>query len=193
MSYPTLIRLGGLGPMVVGVVYAVVSILASPFPRNLLTGVWEVIYVLFLLSVLAVMVALHLLQRGRYGRKGGLAFVTALVGGALIPSSHISMYLPNYGGGVLGIATDALLLSVGMLVATVGIVALGIFTLKARVVPRWCGWALIAGNPLLGVVLFFLGMDFLYGPWAVAVPWVVVGFATFRAAGRMLELPSRVR
>ena len=179
--------------MVGGVVYAMVGILAYPFPPNLLTRIFRVSYVLFLLSAMAVIVAVHLLQRERYGRKGVLAFASAFVGGALLLGSHISLYLPNQGGRVLGVWTDALLLILGMLVATIGIIALGIFTLEAGVLPRWGGAALIAGNPLLGVFLFFPSVGLLYGPWPLAVPWVVVGGAVFRAAGRRSERPSRVR
>ena len=96
-------------------------------------------------------------------------------------------------GDVLGIGTDILLFSIGMLVATIGIIALGIFTLDAGVLPRWCGAALIAGNPLLEVLLFFVGLDFLFGSWPVVVPWVVVGFAVFRTGTRQSQQPSRVR
>jgi hypothetical protein len=73
---------------------------------------------------------------------------------------------------------------VGTLVGIIGIVALGIFTLQARVLPWWCGLALIAGNPLFEVFLFFFGLDNLYRTWPVVVPWVVVGVAVFLAATR---------
>ncbi len=103
------------------------------------------------------------------------------------------IWFPSFGGYVLGIGADILLLGVGMLVATIGVIALGIFTLDAGVLPWWCGAALIAGNPLVGVLLFFLGLDFLFGSWPVVVPWVVVGFGVFRAAGMRTERHPRVR
>jgi hypothetical protein len=74
-----LIRLGGLAAMAVGIIFGVrESLLGRPDePPSLMT--------LFLLSEMAAIVALHLLQRGRerYGRKGTLASATALVGLAL--------------------------------------------------------------------------------------------------------------
>jgi len=176
MNRTSLIRLGGLAPIVVGGgIFAVQrSLLLTPRGTNI------VVLVLFLLSVMAVIVALHLLQRERYGYAGALASAlasaAAFVGVVLIFWGFTG--LPSFGG-------DVLLEVVGMLVGTIGIVALGIFTLAAGVLPWWCGVALIVGNPLLGVILFF-------GRWPVEVLWVVVGFAVFRAATRLPEQPSRV-
>jgi hypothetical protein len=141
---------------------------------------------------MAVIVALHLLQRERYGYEGALASAAAFVGVALVlvGGTDFPSMLP---GGSMVIGTDILLMGVGMLVATIGITALGISTLNAGVLPWWGGAALIAGNPLLGVILLFVGLDFLYGAWPVVVPWVVVGFAVFRAASHQTQQPSRVR
>jgi hypothetical protein len=171
--------------MVGDVIYAVHGSLLDPEGTQLVSSV------LALLSVMAVIVALHLLQRERYGYEGALASVSAFVGGALILGAFIGF--PSFGGDVLGVGLDILLLGMGMLVATVGIIALGIFTLDAGVLPWWCGAALIAGNPLVGVLLFFVGLDFLFGSWPVVVPWVVVGFAVFRTGTRQSQRPSRVR
>ncbi len=186
MKHIILIRLGGLVAMVSGVLYAVVSLLAPEGIGH------QGAAVLFLLSVMALIVALHLLQRERYGYEGVLASVSAFFGVALFLGGFTGF--PSFGGDVLGIGADILLLGVGMLVATIGVIALGIFTLDAGVLPRWCGAALIAGNPLFGIVLVFFGLDFLFGSWPVVVPWVLVGYAVFRAAGtHRSEQPSRVR
>jgi len=71
----------------------------------------------------------------------------------------------------------------------------------AGVVPRWCGGTLIAGSPpFVGLefgVLAFLGLPAMVPggiAWALAgAPWLMVGYAIFRAAGRRFEHPSRVR
>jgi hypothetical protein len=63
----------------------------------------------------------------------------------------------------------------GLLLATGGLITLGIVTISARVLPWWCGAALIAGNPIFG---FFLG-DLLGAGLLWGVSWVVVGFAAF--------------
>jgi hypothetical protein len=84
---------------------------------------------------------------------------------------------------------------VGALVATIGIIFLAISTLVVGVLPRWGGAALIAGNPLLAVfiIAIFYGSNFRGASWwVVALPWAVLGFAVFRAAGRRTERPARV-
>jgi len=150
---------------------------------------------LALLGVMSVIVALHLLQRERYGYEGAIASAAAFVGVAFffVGGTAFPSMLPGGVMDVMGIGTDILLMGVGMLVATIGIIALGIFTLDAGVLPWWGGAALIAGNPLLGVILLFVGWDFLYGAWPVVVPWVVVGYAVFRAGSAQQERPSRVQ
>ena len=188
MATSNLVRLGGLAAMGGGVIFAVQERLDPG-------GTLIVPINLALLSVMAVIVALHLLQRERYGYEGALASAAAFVGVALVlvGGTAVPSMLPGGVMDVMGIGTDILLMGVGMLVATIGIIALGIFTLNAGVLPWWGGAALIAGNPLLGVILLFVGLDFLYGAWPVVVPWVVVGFAVFRAASHQTQQPSRVR
>ena len=146
---------------------------------------------LFLLSEMVAIVALHLLHRGRerYGRGGALASVTAFVGVALMAGGYmfIERISPTMFWGYMFI--------VGVLVAPIGILVLAIVTLDAGVLPRWGGWALIAGNPLLGGFILVVTNALVspIGSWLVAVPWIVVGFAVFRAAGLRTERPSRVR
>ncbi len=79
------------------------------------------------------------------------------------------------------------LVVLGLTLATLGLIALGIVTINGRVLPLWCGVALMAGNPLVG---FFLAIWF---GGLLGVPWLVVGYAIFRAAKRGPERPSRVR
>jgi hypothetical protein len=182
MSSSILIRLGGLAPIVGGVVYVLSDVVPG-----------EVSSVLFLLSVMAVIVALHLLQREHYGRersgwRGTLGFPTALAGLAFTLGGIVPFYIR------VGFPIPAFfLVMVGMLVATIGILALGGLTLDAGVLPWWCGAALIAGNPLFGIALLLVGGPHYDVSWLIAVPWVVVGFAVFRAAGRRTERPPRVR
>jgi hypothetical protein len=60
MSSSNLIRLGGLAAVVGGVIFAVNGSLVGPEADTL-----RVSTVLFLLSMMALIIALHLLQRGR--------------------------------------------------------------------------------------------------------------------------------
>jgi hypothetical protein len=200
MKHTFLIRIGGLALIVGGVVYAVASILGDPFsmadvPRNW-ARVFKVSFVLFLLGVMAAIVALHFLQRERYGREGAFASAACVgvVGVAL--SFGFDFWFLRFAKEVylFGGRIELLIFLglVGTLVGIIGIVALGIFTLQARVLPWWCGLALIAGNPFFEVFLFFFGLDNLYGTWPVVVPWVVVGVAVFLAATRQTQQPSRL-
>ena len=63
-----------------------------------------------------------------------------------------------------------------------GIVGLGILTINAEVLPRWCGVALIVGSPPFALLWPLVG-----------VPWIVVGYAIFRAGVRRHVQPSRVQ
>jgi hypothetical protein len=47
-----------------------------------------------------------------------------------------------------------LLFLIGFAVATVGVIAYGVVTTRASVVPWWCGAALIAGSPLASAFLY---------------------------------------
>jgi hypothetical protein len=205
MKHTSLIRLGGLAPVVGGVIFAIVNFLADPSYPAGGTRVWDHILVsdfLLPLSMMAVIVAIHLLhrERGRYGLGGTRAFFTALVGVALILGGNfLSVFIPDKAGilHLLFLMGDLLFL-VGMLAATVGIIRLAVVTLAVGVLPRWGGVALIAGIPLLPFIIdifygVFFGTSNVTESWLVALPWIVVGYAVFRAATRQAQQPSRLR
>jgi hypothetical protein len=179
--------------MVGGVIFAVNGSLVGPEadPLGPEADTLRVSTVLFLLSMMALIIALHLLQRGRerYDYGGALASAAAFVGVALTAGGYILVFI----GFLEGLGT--ILLFVGLAAAGIGMIVLAIVTLDVGVLPRWGGVALIIGNPLLGVLIIISSYrsNFLLGSWLVVVPWVLVGFAVFRAAGRLPERPSRVR
>ena len=102
MSPSNLIRLGGLAAMVGGVIYVLSGLGGlAPIVGGVVGGViyslsavvpGEVSVVLFLLSVMAAIVALHLLQRERYGWRGTLGFPTTFAGVALTLGGSILFY-----------------------------------------------------------------------------------------------------
>ena len=175
--------------------------------------------VLPLVGMTAGVAALHFVQRGseRYGLGGTISSVASLIGVALI-----------VGGILIGrVSQDWLLgtnlMGVGLWAATLGLAALAIITVYARVVPWWAAAALIVANPLGGAIIPSLLFSFLpeshnvhaaeakiaraldlsasaeqwfYVGWDVAwgvVPWVVVGIAVLLAARLRTERPARVR
>jgi hypothetical protein len=188
MASSILIRLGGLAAMVGGAIYAVSASLVGRGGVGTLR--WSL--VLFLLGMMAVIAALHFLQRERerYDNWGALASVAALLGVALTVGGYI---LVDFVVSLEGLGATVFL--VGALVGTMGILGLAIVTLQAGVLPRWGGAALAAGNPLLAVFISVVSyfVFFALGSWLVASPWIVVGFAVFLAAGPRTERPSRVR
>ncbi len=206
MKRTGLIRLGGLVAMVGGLAATTLGILYILQARGVTLGSTEKalqkghyenpVAMILLVGVLVAIAALHLIQRGHYGRWGVLTAVAAFTGVAMAAVGGLA--------GELFPATapvDIPLLIGGVLAASVGIVGLGIVTINTRVLPRWCGIALIAGSPPgVGTLFMFsspLGMaGILPGEigWSLAgIPWTLVGFAIFRAAGREPVQPSRVR
>ncbi len=187
MKRTGLIRLGGLAAMVGGIALVTLGLviwLCIPNCPRSLGYITSVFFALLMLGALAAIAALHLLQRERYGLLGTLAFLTSLIGVAMIFVDQLRPLISP------DAAAFSWLFFIGFLVATVGIIVYGVVTKNAGVVPWWCGIALMAGSPLIG---FFL---YLFSPvedLLVGVPWIVVGFAVFRAAGRQTQQPPRVR
>lgn len=175
--------------------------------------------ILPLVVMTAGVAALHFVQRGseRYGLGGTIYSSASLIGVALIVV-----------GALIGRISQEWLLGtnlmgVGLWAATIGLAALAIITLYARVVPWWAAAALIVANPLGGAIISNLLFSFipeshnahdpvsklarvfdlsasaeqwLYVGWEVAWgvgPWVVVGIAVLLAARRLTERQTRVR
>ena len=144
------------------------SPLASPAIHSLMVG------------AMAAIVALHALQSQHYGRLGTGASLAAFVG--------LAMYL--VGAGVayarddffLAFPATIFLVVVGLLLVTGGLIALGILTMNARVLPWWCGAALVVSAPSFTAFL---------GP-GVGVAWVVTGYAIFRAGAHRSERRPQV-
>jgi hypothetical protein len=185
--------------MVGGIVYAGVGFVEERLAEYLyyMGNIGDgFIAVLLPVGAMAAIAALHALQRESYGWTGTVVSLTAFVGLA-IATGALTV-------GVISATPDLDLLFnvlvIGLLVATVGIVLLGGLTVATGMLPRWCGVALMAGSPV-GVFLTMLPSAALGGAFTLGgtlqalggVPWVVVGYAVFRAGGRQAQQPSRVR
>ena len=84
---------------------------------------------------------------------------------------------------------------VGAVLLLAGFLLLGISTLWAGVLPRWCGVALIGALPLTAVVGGVLGAerDADYpGVVVMGLVWLAVGYALWARSGATSERPSRV-
>ena len=112
----------------------------------------EVFFVLALAGTLVAIGGFHVLQSGRerYGRLGVAGSLTTLVGIALMLLSALASTLA--GGDVLGGA-----FFIGFLAAIVGLALLGAMTLRAQVVPAWCGVVLIVALALSAILANYGG------------------------------------
>jgi hypothetical protein len=183
MNRTGLIRLSGLATMVGGVVFALVLLVrpwlahVAPFGlHGLAEAVTLPMFCLLLVVVSLALVAIAaLLRRTRHGGLGVLACVVSLVGVVLV-----------FVGVLLGYA-GIFVIFVGALVATGGLGILAIITTSMNTLPWWGGVALVAGG--LSFILVFLPVP----TSLMGVPWLVVGYAIFRAMARQAEQPLRMR
>jgi hypothetical protein len=206
MTFSVITRLGGLVAMVGGLAATMLGLLYVLQARGitldftakaLLKGHYEnPVATMLLLGVLVAIAALHIIQRRYYGRWGALASLAAFAGVAMVVAGNL------VGELVPAMASVAItLLIVGVLAASLGIVGLGIATLIAGVLPKWCGIAVIVGSPPgVGVVLVFSTLLVMARivpgeiGWAFAgIPWIVVSYAIVRAEAYKSARPVRLR
>ena len=118
------------------------------------------------LLMLGGLVGLYARQSRVYGRLGATGFYAAFVGTALWAFGNLGG-IPDF--GIVGFANAIYFL--GFPLMNIGLLLLGIATLRARVLPRWSGPALIIGL----VALWVLGGN--GGGLVFGLVWVVLGFA----------------
>jgi hypothetical protein len=141
----------------------------------------EVLFVVALAGTLATIVGLHALQSGRYGPLGVAGSAITFVGYALLFVAAAATTLAGRE------ALDAVF-PVGVLAILVGSILLGALTLRARLLPWWCGVLLIVGFPLtVPLDVAIRGA----GGIALGIVWALVGYALMSARGTAAQ-PSRV-
>ena len=185
-----LVRLGGLAAMVGSVAYAMANLalwLSEPPISELIRRLDrdrtiqtldDIFFVSLVLGALAALVSLYTLHAERYGMMGALVSLAAFGGlalslvGALGDVLRLNWYITSP-------LTDLMLVGLGG-------IGLGVVTIAARVLPWWCGGALIVGGPGFAFAALFGEL------WGVLVgtAWSLVGYAVFRAANRSQQ-PSR--
>jgi hypothetical protein len=129
--------------------------------------------------------ALYALRRDIWGVLGTLSSVAAFVGVALT-------LLGELGSPVAAV--------VGLLVESVGVLALGVVSMAVGELAWWCAVALIVWGWALVFLLLLPMMGVLAPPFPVSwggvlagLSWIVVGFGVFRAARGRTEQPQRER
>jgi hypothetical protein len=197
MSETNLVWGGGLGAILAAVIYLAFSVSSLQGGMQgdeggssfLDPAFGYVLTIIALVGQLAAIASLHFLQKERYGRLGATGALVSFVGFALQ-----LMVL------VIGVATGLILLEGGVLVYLgiltpfVGLVILGIATIRARMLPSWFGVLLIAGFPVVAVLLGVPDVELMgiVNGVALAIFWGLVGYVLL-SRGAQSQRPAGVR
>jgi hypothetical protein len=193
MNRTGLIRLGGLAAMVSGVLFLAFPLLGYGLAGFMHPFFYRVEEVLLFLIVVAVglvpvgMLGFHALQRQSHGRIG-LAGFYLVVTASLVVAAGIADYF--IWGDFLQEAPPVWL-GWGLLGLLVGFVLYGAATLRAKVLPRWCGVAFIATLPVALALSGPLSFGSMFGVFGLA--WLALGYALWSQRVTSTERPSRVR
>jgi hypothetical protein len=185
-----MVRWGGLAGVAAGVMFVLSGILTLIAPPQKELGsfggylIEVVIVVAFALAMVAI-AGLHAAHRlsGRYGGLGAAGALLTLVGYALVlVAAHVTTRV-----GGEPIYTVRLVGGVGVLF---GSILLGAMTLRARLLPWWCGVLLLVGFPLGDILEGVVGMG--SESIALGIVWGTIGYALLSQSSTAAERPSRV-
>src|SRR5918995_1048608 len=181
---PGIVRWGGWAGLVAAVLFmlAGILILIAPPQEAVFSSfgdfLTEVILVVAFALTLVAIAGLHALQSesGRYGRLGVAGSLITFIGYALIVVvAAVSILV----GGEALFAVRLL----GALAVLIGSVLLGAMTLRARVLPWWCGVLLIVGFPLgdaLDEIVASGSEGVVFG-----IVWGLVGYALLSSSSAL--------
>lgn len=187
MSSSDLVRWGGIAAMAAGVVWIAIGLLGLVVENP---GVSPLVNVLFMVAVLLVLVGLvgfHALQKRNYGSIGRVGFYTIIV--AIL--GLVLGWLAIFAGASAALVW--FVLPASTLAVLLGFVLYGAATLEAKVLPRWCGIALIIAVPVLvalGGISGSPGISIGY-VWFGLV-WLTLGYSLWSQRGMATEQPSRM-
>jgi hypothetical protein len=179
MAASDLIRWGAIGLILSGATWVVLGLSAVFGYLQAIPGREDVVlFIVALLLTAAGLVGLHTLQRGSYGLLGRMGFYIVL---AAIAARILGAVVFLAGSSAL--EWISLPGTLGMLV---GFVLYGVATLRARVLPRWYGLALVVALPLsLPLTTYGTGLFGLF--------LLVLGLRLWLRRDATTEQPSRVR
>jgi len=181
MGTSGLVRWSAIGLMLGGVSWVVLGLSAVFGYLQVIPGREDVVlFVVALLFTAAGLVGLHTLQKESYGLLGQAGFYIALVAitGRILGAVLFLVGSSLHDGFPFPVAT------IGMVV---GFVLYGVATLRARVLPRWYGLALIVSMPVS------LYLATYYGTVLFGLILVALGFVLWLRRGVATRQPSRVR
>ena len=188
------IRSGGLAGIVAGLLYFVgyagMAELLLPVMSNLgghvMLGLAGLATLLALVGVLAR-------DAGRSARLGTVGYVLSFLGAAVFSAGNLTE-------GVWHAEFGVALFGVGLMILTVGVVALGFGVRRAKVLPAWAVWPLVVGwaaflpvanSPVVFDFAFFVLS--LLAAGMLGVGWVAVGYALWSENGTLVRQTASVR
>ena len=186
----SMVRWGGVAGVASGVIFVVSGILTLIAPPQgapsslgdyLLSAALIVAFALALVAV----AGLHAAQSrsGRYGWLGAAGALLTFVGYAIV---LVAAHITTLAGG----EPSQTVRVVGGLAVLVGSILLGAMTLRARLLPWWCGVLLIVGFPLGGILEGLVGVG--SENIVLGIVWEAIGYALVSQRSTAAELPSRV-
>ena len=182
------IRWGGRASVVAAVMFVLAGVLVlieppqggyNSFSDYLIAVILAVAFALTLVAI----AGLHTLQSGRYGALGAAGSSITFIGYALIVVvTAVSTLVGN----------EALLAVrlIAALAVVIGSILLGAMTLRARVLPWWCGVLLMVGFPLGDVVNAVIaeGSEAI----VLGILWGLLGYALLASSRAPHQQPLRV-
>ena len=188
MKTANLIRWGALAAFASGTLWIAGGLLHLAYPQDppgmlgyylnyLGTAIFSAAY----LGVLGGLVGLHARQMDSYGRLGRAGFLAAFVGAALalVGQATSGIFPQNATLGWL-FSDPGYGFQAGILLTSVGLVLMGVATLRAGVLPRWCGFGLIA-------LVVFLALGAYGGFVVVGLIWLALGYALGSAESEVAD------
>lgn len=187
-----LIRWGAPGALLAGLAWvASFAVVIVDFATKGLVPVFglpysdlgRTIYIVALLGVPWGLIGLHGRQEKRYGPLGTAGFLVAYLGSMFALAGLGLIWL--FRGDVLG-QEPAITLGLsgmvsGLALLGIGFLLLGVATLRARVLPGWCGVTLIVGFVAVLVSLIFPASLGSYGVMAVlGLLWLALSYILWK-------------
>jgi hypothetical protein len=176
------VRWGALGAGLAGVAWIVAGVIPSVTVGQTLIPVLA-IYAIALIGVVVGLFGLYARQARGLGWLGTTGFFAAFLGSTLALVALVLILLSSgdllareLSAQALGLGLTGILL--GFVVSSIGVVLLGMGTLLARVLPLWCGVALVA--------LPFSAALNDYGGWIVfGLLWLALGYVLWSEGGEV--------
>lgn len=159
MSKQDLFRWGGLALILTAVLFVIGGILVVVLPGGGVAGpAAPLVYYLGTITAVLALIALYAAQRQQSGVLGFAGFLLAVIGATLYSGPQLALLAGTSGAAgwhdVWGFAMGNVLL-IGPAAFFIGMILLGIASMRGGVLPRWSGGLLVIGA-FVWLIAYFL-------------------------------------